>query len=77
LTAHRLVAFVTLLLIPTGLPELDTSRATVAICLERSRSSRPWDATFLHDLPRFQRQSVKQQYVVKEIADHVLKRGTA
>ena len=59
------------------LPELGTWRATVAACLERRGSLRPWEAGFLRDLPRFQRLSTKQRYIVREIADRVLDRGAA
>ena len=56
------------------LPELGTWRATVAECLARPGSLRPWELGFLRDLPQFRRLSVKQRYVLKEIADRVLKR---
>jgi hypothetical protein len=54
------------------LPELGTWRATVAACLARPGSLRPWEVGFLGDLPAFRRLSVKQRYVLKEIADRVL-----
>jgi len=57
------------------LPELGTWRATVADCLARPGSLRPWEAGFLRDLPGFRRLSVKQRYVLREIADRVLQRG--
>ena len=57
------------------LPELGTWRATVRACLERRGSLRPWEAGFLRDLPKFERLSVKQRYVLKEIADRVLERA--
>jgi hypothetical protein len=57
------------------LPELGTWRATVAECLARPGSLRPWEVGFLRDLPQFRRLSTKQRYVLKEIADRVLGRG--
>jgi hypothetical protein len=57
------------------LPELGVWRETVAQCLERPGSLRPWEVGFLRDLPAFRRLSSKQRYCLKEIADRVLKRG--
>jgi hypothetical protein len=54
------------------LPELGTWRKTVSACLERPGSLRPWEREFLNDLPKFRRLSVKQRYVLKEIAGRVL-----
>jgi hypothetical protein len=54
------------------LPELGTWRQTVAACLERKGSLRNWEIGFLHDLPGFRRLTVKQRYVLKEIANRVL-----
>ena len=54
------------------LPELGTWRETVRQCLARPGSLRPWEVGFLRDLPAFRRLSVKQRYVLKEIADRVL-----
>jgi hypothetical protein len=59
------------------LPEIGTWRATVAVCLERQGSLRPWEAAFLRDLPGFRRLSTKQRYVLNEIADRVLQREAA
>jgi hypothetical protein len=59
------------------LPDLGTWRANVAECLGRPGSLRHWEAGFLRDLPGFRRISIKQRYVLKEIADRVLKRGAA
>lgn len=56
------------------LPELGTWRATVAACLARPGSLRTWEAGFLRDLAGFRRLSVKQRYILKEIADRVLGR---
>lgn len=53
------------------LPELGTWRATVAACLAKPGSLRPWEISFLRDLPQFRRLSVKQRYVLKEIADRL------
>jgi hypothetical protein len=85
LAAHRLVTaagltwkqVVTPPPIEKKLPDLGTWRATVAECLARPGSLRPWEAKFLQDLPGFRRLSVKQRYVLKEIADRVLKREAA
>ena len=59
------------------LPELGTWRETVRQCLARPGSLRPWEVGFLRDLPNFPRLSVKQRYVLKEIADRVLQRDGA
>jgi hypothetical protein len=59
------------------LPELGTWRTTVRECLEHPGSLRPWERTFLADLPKFQRLSTKQRYCLKTIADRVLQRGAA
>ncbi len=57
------------------LPMLGTWRATVAKLLERPHQLRPWERSFLTDLPAFRRLSTKQRYVLKEIADRVLPPG--
>lgn len=54
------------------LPELGTWRQTVGQVLAYPGKLRPWELGFLRDLPKFQRLSVKQRYVLKEIADRVL-----
>ena len=48
-----------------------TWRKTVAACLSQRGSLRAWEIGFLTDLPKFPRLSVKQRYVLKEIADRV------
>ncbi len=58
--------------IEKALPELGTWRQTAARCLDRPGNLRPWEIGFLRDLPKFRRLSVKQRYVLKEIADRVL-----
>lgn len=85
LAAHRLVQRVGLswrqVLQPPAiekrLPELGTWRQTVRDCLARPGDLRPWERSFLADLPGFRRLSTKQRYVLKEIADRVLRRGDA
>jgi hypothetical protein len=54
------------------LPEMGTWRRTVALVLESGRYIRPWEREFLTDLPKFRRLSVKQRYVLSEIAKRVL-----
>lgn len=54
------------------LPELGAWRQTAARCLERRDLLRPWEIRFLSDLPGFRRLSVKQRYVLQEIAERVL-----
>ncbi len=56
------------------LPEHGTWRKTVADCLARPGSLRPWEAGFLRDLPGFTRLGAKQRYILQEIADRVLGR---
>jgi hypothetical protein len=63
--------------ITKALPELGTWRQTVARCLERPGSLRPWEVGFLRDLPGFHRLSTKQRDVLKKIADRVLCRESA
>jgi hypothetical protein len=83
LAAHKLVKqagvtwhdVVTPAAVEKQLPELGAWRTTVAACLAQPGSLRPWETGFLRDLPKFQRLSVKQRYVLKEIADRVLARG--
>lgn len=57
--------------------EFCTWRQTVAQCLERHGSLRPWEVTVLRNLPKFRRLSTKQRYCLEEIADWVLKLGQA
>jgi hypothetical protein len=61
--------------IERALPELGTWRQTVAECLAQPGSLRRWEIGFLRDLPGFRRLSTKQRYVLKEIADRVLRRA--
>ena len=53
-------------------PELGIWRATCRALLERPGTLRPWERSFLADLPGFPRLSTKQRYVLTEIADRVL-----
>lgn len=55
------------------LPELGTWRQTVARCLAQPGALRPWERQFLTDLPGFRRLSVKQRYVLDQIAGRVLR----
>ncbi len=50
------------------MPEMGTWRETCRRCLERRQSLRPWEVNFLTDLPKFQRISAKQRWIVDEIA---------
>ena len=54
------------------LPETGTWRRTVSRILESGRYIRPWERAFLTDLPNFRRLSVKQRYVLTEVAKRVL-----
>jgi hypothetical protein len=54
------------------LPHLGTWRTRCAQLLERRGSLRPWELRFVSDLPKFQRLSVKQRYVLDEIVSRVL-----
>ncbi len=54
------------------LPEMGVWRQTVILCQAHPGALRQWEAGFLSDLPRFRRLSVKQRYVLKQIADRVL-----
>ena len=56
-------------------PLMGIWRATVAACLERPGSLRPWEAGFLRDLSNFRRVSSKQRYILQEIANRVLRSG--
>jgi hypothetical protein len=53
-------------------PLLGTWRTTCAELMKRPGALRPWERSFVVDLPRFQRLSTKQRYCLKEIADRVL-----
>jgi len=82
LAAHRLlqrsgVTWPAVLAPPTRAREqlMSIWRATVAACLERPGSLRPWEAGFLRDLSGFRRLSTKQRYVLKEISGRVLQEG--
>jgi hypothetical protein len=54
------------------LPEHSIWRATCARQMENPRALRPWERTFVADLPKFPRISAKQRYVLNEIATRVL-----
>jgi hypothetical protein len=54
------------------LPEMGTWRATCRRLMEDPRALRPWERTFVAELPNFGRISVKQRYVLNEIAKRVL-----
>ena len=54
------------------LPEMGTWRTTCRRLMENPRALRPWERTFVADLPNFGRISVKQRYVLTEIAKRVL-----
>jgi hypothetical protein len=54
------------------LPEHATGRTTCARLLEKPGALRPWEQKFVADLPTFGRISVKQRYVLNEIATRVL-----
>lgn len=58
------------------LPEYGIWRDTVRRCLAHPGDLRPWELSFLRDLPQFPRLSVKQRYWLKSIADRVLHRDT-
>ncbi len=58
------------------LPEFGTWRTTCARLMENPRVLRPWERNFVADLPNFPRISVKQRYVLNEIAKRVLGEGT-
>ena len=53
-------------------PLQSTWRATCADLMERAAELRPWEKKFVADLPKFQRLSTKQRYVLAEIADRIL-----
>ncbi|MGH7056885.1 MAG: hypothetical protein ACREFJ_16445 [Acetobacteraceae bacterium] len=60
------------------LPLLGTWRQTCRECLESGAPIRPWERKFLSELPEFPRLSVKQRYVLYEIADRIgVARGRA
>jgi hypothetical protein len=54
------------------LPEFATWRTTCTRLMENPRALRPWERTFVADLPNFPRISVKQRYILNEIAKRVL-----
>jgi hypothetical protein len=54
------------------LPEMGTWRTTCRRLMENPRVLRPWERTFVSDLPNFGRISVKQRYILNEIAGRVL-----
>jgi hypothetical protein len=56
-------------------PLYSTWRKTCARLMEQPGRLRPWERSFVADLPRFPRISTKQRYVLCEIADRVLGSG--
>lgn len=58
-------------------PLIGTWRKTCAALQKRPGDLRPWERGFVADLPRFQRLSTKQRYILAEIADRVLGRDEA
>ncbi len=57
------------------LPQHATWRTTCARLMENPRALRAWERNFVADLPNFPRISVKQRYVLNEIAQRVLGGG--
>lgn len=53
------------------MPELGTWRETCRACLASGQWLRDWERNFLETLPKFRRLSVKQRYVLDEIARRV------
>lgn len=53
-------------------PLQSTWRTACAELAERPDDLRPWELKFVTDLPKFQRLSTKQRYVLFEIAERVL-----
>jgi len=60
-----------------SIPERGIWRQTVRDCLAKPEGLKPWEASFLRDLPNFRRLSTKQRYCLKEIADRLLARRTS
>jgi hypothetical protein len=56
-------------------PETGTWRTTCRRLLENPRALRPWERTFVTDLSSFPRISIKQRYLLNEIASRVLGAG--
>lgn len=54
------------------LPEMGRWRRTCGQLMEKTQALRPWERSFVADLPKFPRISVKQRYVLNEIAKRVL-----
>jgi len=54
------------------LPERATWRMICARLMENPQALTPWERTFVAGLPKFQCISVKQRYVLNEIAQRVL-----
>jgi hypothetical protein len=52
-------------------------RTTCSELQKRAGELRPFERQFVADLPRFQRISTKQRYVLNEIASRVLRKRTA
>ena len=57
---------------PVREPLFTTWRATCRELAERAGDLRAWERGFVADLPKFQRISTKQRYVLNEIAKRVL-----
>jgi hypothetical protein len=55
-------------------PLFSTWRTTCAELAQRPGDLRAWERKFVADLPGFPRISTRQRYVLKEIADRVLRR---
>jgi hypothetical protein len=58
-------------------PQVQTWRATCAELGKRPDHLRPWERKFVADLPAFPRISVKQRYILDEIATRVLRERAA
>ena len=80
LAAHRIVTaaglswrqLITPQPVEKDIPLRGKWRQTCADCLAKPGSLKPWEVTFLRELPGFRRLSGKQRYILKEIADRVL-----
>ena len=58
-------------------PLMETWRTTCAELASQPDDLRPWERHFVANLPKFQRISAKQRYILKEIADRVLGRSAS
>jgi hypothetical protein len=61
--------------LPKREPLFSTWRATCAELQKRPHDLRPWERSFVADLPAFPRISTKQRYVLNEIATRVFARA--